>query len=475
LAAVGCLAAAVPAHATLVAYWPYDGDSLDHSANTNNATLHNGAGYGGGLYGQALLLDGADDHATVPDHPTLRIGPYAVSAWVRPAQDNEHWTGIVGKPGRNFNMWMGDSNKTYGGYIHHRWHDGAGGNSGISSSGTGTVPLNTWSNILLWNDGTQGRTYINGALTSWQNVSGTLITDNTTLYMGRSLDGGNSGYYEGTIDDVAIWDGPLAKHQVQDLLVGNAPTTLSGTPPPAPTTPVLGYWKLDDPLGRVAFDSSGRANVGGVLGQSTSVPGVSGGAFQFTDGQTDRIQLFEPVDLDTDWTIAGWFKNLMPSGAWRTLTRGMSNDHQIIVENSSQRLGVYDNSGGGAFRPALDANGLPVDMTAIYNDPTTWYHIAAVGHDGVTDFYIGGAYVGTADRQSTADVWAIGNIQGGTQKFANYLDDLAIFDIKLTGQQIRGLAAGGSPLRLVPEPTTLLIWSLLAGLGIGVGWRRRTR
>jgi len=28
-------------------------------------------------------------------------------------------------------------------------------------------------------------------------------------------------------------------------------------------------------------------------------------------------------------------------------------------------------------------------------------------------------------------------------------------------------------IRLVPEPSALLIWSLLAGLGIGVGWRRR--
>jgi hypothetical protein len=27
----------------------------------------------------------------------------------------------------------------------------------------------------------------------------------------------------------------------------------------------------------------------------------------------------------------------------------------------------------------------------------------------------------------------------------------------------------------VPEPTTLLIWSLPAGLGIGLGWRRRQR
>ena len=28
---------------------------------------------------------------------------------------------------------------------------------------------------------------------------------------------------------------------------------------------------------------------------------------------------------------------------------------------------------------------------------------------------------------------------------------------------------------IIPEPTTLLIWSLLAGLGIGAGWRRRKR
>jgi hypothetical protein len=28
---------------------------------------------------------------------------------------------------------------------------------------------------------------------------------------------------------------------------------------------------------------------------------------------------------------------------------------------------------------------------------------------------------------------------------------------------------------IIPEPSTLLIWSLLAGLGIGAGWRRRKR
>jgi len=39
-----------------------------------------------------------------------------------------------------------------------------------------------------------------------------------------------------------------------------------------------------------------------------------------------------------------------------------------------------------------------------------------------------------------------------------------------------GEAGAGQTLQLfaaVPEPATLLIWSLLAGLGIGLRWRRR--
>ena len=35
------------------------------------------------------------------------------------------------------------------------------------------------------------------------------------------------------------------------------------------------------------------------------------------------------------------------------------------------------------------------------------------------------------------------------------------------------LSADYAVSAIIPEPTTLLIWSLLAGLGIGLGWRRR--
>jgi len=45
-----------------------------------------------------------------------------------------------------------------------------------------------------------------------------------------------------------------------------------------------------------------------------------------------------------------------------------------------------------------------------------------------------------------------------------------VFTSATTGPQGRFNAL---QLTYIPEPTTLLIWSLLAGLGVGLGWRRR--
>jgi len=60
--------------------------------------------------------------------------------------------------------------------------------------------------------------------------------------------------------------------------------------------------------------------------------------------------LFSPVlDIGTDWTafVITTFPKTIAS--WATMFRGNTADHQIII-NSSEKLGMYDNAGGGAFR-----------------------------------------------------------------------------------------------------------------------------
>ena len=55
------------------------------------------------------------------------------------------------------------------------------------------------------------------------------------------------------------------------------------------------------------------------------------------------------------------------------------------------------------------------------------------------------------------------------------MDDVQIYDTALAAWQIDYIASYPGAVAPVPEPTTLLIWSLLASLGTTLGWRRRKR
>jgi hypothetical protein len=61
--------------------------------------------------------------------------------------------------------------------------------------------------------------------------------------------------------------------------------------------------------------------------------------------------------------------------------------------------------------------------------------------------------------------------EDGTDIDALLLDSTGTF----TGGSQIGPPESAFAIMPIPEPSTLLIWSLLAGLGIGAGWRRRER
>jgi hypothetical protein len=48
---------------------------------------------------------------------------------------------------------------------------------------------------------------------------------------------------------------------------------------------------------------------------------------------------------------------------WRTLTRGASNDHQVIIAYNSNTLGMYDNDAGGFQSCGFDITSLPNPYT----------------------------------------------------------------------------------------------------------------
>ncbi len=142
--------------------------------------------------------------------------------------------------------------------------------------------------------------------------------------------------------------------------------------------------------------------------------GMVGRAAYLSTGRNSGMFMDANLEIGNAWTLSTWFKDLQRSGDWRTLARGPSGNHQIIIKDDSNALGAYI----GGFVQAGGAE-LPPDFAG-------WRQITVVAAGGQTACYVDGALLGVGNYQSTESIYALGFYQGGTQKFADYLDELRV-------------------------------------------------
>ena len=190
-----------------------------------------------------------------------------------------------------------------------------------------------------------------------------------------------------------------------------------------------GRWDFEDP-DEPGLDSLGQ-NTGELLNDAAVVEDEERGRVLYFPNQSSMMNI-PTIDIDNSWTFSAWFKNLKPQGNWRTLFRGGS-DHQIIVDYNSTLLGLY--GAGTSFTNS------GYEMSTL--DPIDgWHQLTAVGVGGETIMYIDGVEVGRANRQSIEDIRTIGNCGCGNQTFAEYLDDVRIYDIAFSPEKVAELYHG---------------------------------
>lgn len=223
----------------LVGWWPFNGNANDESGNGNNGTV-NGASLTTDRFGvvnKAYSFDGVDDFIEIPNSNSISItGDISLCAWVKTnGQNNLNYQTIISK---RETYWTWEYNMTlsyHNNVVHNTKLIGSRAlGMGIQEQGWSFTPYltNVWEQWVVIFKNNQIAIYKNGNLDCLQNFSLIPVNQNAPLLFGKNLLGDVSEQFNGSLDDIGIWNRALTECEIKDLYnsqLGSANTSSSTT------------------------------------------------------------------------------------------------------------------------------------------------------------------------------------------------------------------------------------------------------
>src|SRR3989338_4025449 len=217
-----------------------------------------------------------------------------------------------------------------------------------------------------------------------------------------------------------------------------------------------GFWKFDEGAGATAFDSSGHAHDGAIMGgaayTAAGIAPVGGNLFALTfDGVDNFVEIANDSDLDMTaaYSVSVW-ANVTDVATYRPIVfRGTTdaNDIEVYVQSGSGDLIVAHNRGNGGI----------FDFVGFDNPPAGLFQLV-VTYDGtdVKAYYNGAPATvvqGTTAVTAPLDTdkgWWIGKVDhsafGGVFLFSGLLDELELYSRVLTAGEIAILSDASTTL-----------------------------
>ncbi len=204
----------------LVGYWTFDEGqgktAFDSSGNGLDGTLNGNPKWVDGQLGGALDFDGNDDYVDIPDDPLLGLTKeITIAAWTNMRTNASGEMAIVSKGGWAVNDLPYELTETPGDVIFWQIYNDAGRDSCSPDS----PPVNEWHHLGATFDGKIFKCYIDGELAEEWAYTGTMPKNTASVNIGRRSRGGT--YFNGLIDDVAIYDRALDQDEVQSIMEGH--------------------------------------------------------------------------------------------------------------------------------------------------------------------------------------------------------------------------------------------------------------
>ena len=449
----------------LVGYWTFDGATTtwssatagitgDLSGNFNTGTLTNmnrATSPAVGKIGQGLKFDGVDDYASAPD-ASLPNGNSAlsVSAWINPTVKTDYEYILNYGTNTSNNAVQLAVSATYGIVASF----GGAGCDALPSLAT-SISVNKWQLVTITKASASSvvNFYINGVLAA--TITPSSCTPNiilNTLNIGRSQSANN--YYNGTIDDVRIYNRALSAGEVAQLYQQGA-AKVNKSPTSLLPSGLVGYWTFDgatttwsSATAGITGDLSGNFNTGTLtnMNRATSPTiGKIGQGLKF-DGVDDNITTNDSASLDitSQLTISGWAKHsgvaTYPRIVEKSKDSTVCTDPYVIYSLDFDNVGLADLSiaVGGLLKSVKSASAPSLN---------TWHHYTGTYDGANMKIYVDGVLSNTVAQTGAIDTSNVGLIFGssrlaspcGTGVLTGSIDDVRIYNRALSANEVKQL------------------------------------
>jgi len=383
----------------------------------------------------SMEFDGTDDAVTVGD-AGLITSAGTISIWVKAQEwanyDNAFDTGN-GVINTGIRLEAGPTPYLYIYYA----TDGAG--SVASGALDYTAVDGQWGHIAVTWSGSTIKGYTNGIETfSATNLYTSFVANVLAFGVGFV-----NRYFEGSIDEAAIWTSTLTSAQINDIYNGGVPADLTSLSP-------IGWWRFgenDSGAGTTITDEGSGENDGTLV----SVPTFSRSVPAEDATWNNRSILFNGTDQSMTTTA----DDTLATKSYSFWAKSDETGHN----------GVFDHGGAttGAFSFNHTSNKPILYMGSAYyrywadnsaQDDDAWHFWTVVIHPDISDclLYCDGVLqtVDSTGSSGTVNDYTTGILIGktGSQEFDGSLDEFAVFDGELTPAQVLQIYNGGSPADL---------------------------
>ena len=434
----------------LVGYWKLDEpvtQAQDSSGNGNNGTivgtpqqtakaplLSSGTSYG---------FDGSSQYVKFTQQPNLGT-EMSVSLWIKASAITNAsafiHSGTNPETGKGFYI-------RYSGTTNYQFLTGDGGSSYNTVTTATGVGTGSWVHIVgvVSLSGKFQSIYINSALANSISITNTKLFNNEAMAIG-SYSNGSFGFFNGTIDDVRIYNTALSSGDIATLASGGS---VAGA---------VGWWKLDEQP--YAKDSTGYGNNGSWIAAPTptsSVPSpitfpdpyglTFNGSSQYVSGN-EALSTYSFVQNSGVFTVSAWIKTASNSASQTIVSNNCTTVEKGFyfgynnVGNKELNIQIYNGINGQTAINSLSSSNVITD--------TNWHHVLAVGNGTNVTFYVDGVSKGGSSSISnltsgnSTRVINIGRYNGPTVGgyFNGSVDDVRIYNYALSPTEISGLYAG---------------------------------